>query len=91
MRNIRRFPEDFMFRLSEAELRELVTSGDRFKSLKHSSSAPYVFTEHGAIMASMVLSSMRAVEMSVKIVRAFVQDAGNAFHGQGIVRQVQGV
>jgi hypothetical protein len=72
-RNICRFPEDFMFRLSGAELGKLVTNCDRFKALKHSSSAPYAFTEHGAIMASMVLNSARAVEMSVQIVRAFVK------------------
>lgn len=40
---------------------------------QHRKYLPYAFTEHGAIMASMVLTSQRAVEMSVYVVRAFVQ------------------
>lgn len=45
-RNIKRFPEKFMFQISESEKEELVTICDRFKILKHSSNIPYAFTEH---------------------------------------------
>ena len=43
-RNMRRFPEDFMFRLSDEETIELVTNCDRLRNLKHSSSNPCAFT-----------------------------------------------
>jgi hypothetical protein len=71
-RNQTRFPPDFMFRLTVDEFESLrsqnVTSkrgGRRY--------LPLAFTEHGAIMAASVLNSDRAVEMSVYVVRAFVQ------------------
>jgi len=72
-RNADRFPEDFMFRLTEAEKSEVVTNCDHLQKLKFSPQLPAVFTEHGAIMAASVLNSPKAVEMSVFVVRAFVQ------------------
>jgi hypothetical protein len=71
-RNENRFPDDFRFQLSEAEKNELVTNCDRFNSLKHSSVNPYAFTEQGVSMLSAVLKSDIAVEISVKIIRSFV-------------------
>ena len=44
-RNVKRFPESFRFKLDEDEKNELVTNCDRFKTLKHSTSLPYAFTE----------------------------------------------
>ena len=44
-RNVARFPERFRFQLTKQEMKELVTNCDRFESLKHSTSAPYAFTE----------------------------------------------
>ena len=72
-RNKDRFPDDFMFQLSVEEKSEVVANCDHLSKLKYSSSLPYVFTEHGAIMAASVLNSRRAVEVSVFIVRAFVK------------------
>ena len=47
-RNIKRFPDDFMFQLNYEETHELVTNCDRLATLKYSSSMPYAFTEeHG--------------------------------------------
>jgi phage regulator Rha-like protein len=74
-RNLKRFPADFMFQLSAEETRSLRS---QFATLKtgrgqHRKYAPYVFTEHGAIMAATILNSPRAIEMSVYVVRAFVQ------------------
>ncbi len=46
-RNIERFPSEFMFQLDDTEKNEPVTICDRFKSLIHSTSNPYVFNEHG--------------------------------------------
>lgn len=71
-RNMKRFPSDFVFQLNKDEFRELITNCDRFATLKHTSYMPYAFTEHGAVMASMILNSPRAVEMSIYVVRAFV-------------------
>jgi len=72
-RNAGRFPEDFCFQLSPAEKAEVVANCDHLARLKFSPSLPYVFAEHGAIMAANVLNSARAVKMSVHVVRAFVR------------------
>ena len=61
-RNIKRFPADFMFQLTNEEQNELVTNCDRFRSMKHSSSNAYVFTEHGVTMLASVLNSDKAIE-----------------------------
>lgn len=58
-RNIDRFPDDFMFQLSDTEQSELVANCDRLKKLKHSSSNAYAFTEHGVTMLSSVLNSKK--------------------------------
>ena len=71
-RNINRFPEDFMFQLTDAEWKTLKSQigisnekkgGRRF--------TPYVFTEHGILMLSNVLSSERAIAVSIQIIRVF--------------------
>jgi hypothetical protein len=86
-RNSDRFPADFMFQLTEEEDESLksqivtLNANDPLRSHFVTSKPvrggrrylPYVFTEHGAIMAAPVLSSPRAVEMNVFVVRAFVQ------------------
>ena len=72
-RNHDRFPTDFVFQLTAGEKFEVVANCDHLKRLKFSKALPYVFTEHGALMAASVLNSRRAVEMSVFVVRAFVK------------------
>ena len=74
-RNAARFPEDFTFRLTRAETAALdrsqyVTGSQKYRDPRL---PPCAFTEHGAIMTAIVLSSARAVEISVCVVRAFVQ------------------
>jgi ORF6N domain len=73
-RNGARFPADFMFQLAPTEFESLrsqfATSNVGRGGRRY---APYVFTEHGAIMAAMVLNSSRAVEVSMYVVRAFVR------------------
>jgi hypothetical protein len=74
-RNAERFPEDFRFQLTAAEAeasrsQSVTLKPGRGQNIKF---LPYAFTEHGAIMAATVLNSPRAVEMSIYIVRAFVQ------------------
>lgn len=72
-RNFERFPSDFMFQLTAEEKQEVVTNCDHLAKLKFSSSLPNVFTEHGALMLGNVLKSSRAVEISLLVVRTFVQ------------------
>lgn len=62
-----------MFRLTKDEKKEVVTNCDHLQRLKFSPVNPRVFTKHGAIMAASVLNSDRAVEVSVFVVRVFVQ------------------
>jgi hypothetical protein len=72
-RNRERFPEDFMFQLTTDEKVEVIANCDHLEKLKFSKALPFAFTEHGAIMAAAVLNSPRAVDVSVFVVRAFVQ------------------
>lgn len=73
-RNARRFPADFMFRLSAKEHESLrlqnATSNSSRGGRRYS---PYVFSEHGVIMAATVLNSERAIAMSIFVVRAFAR------------------
>jgi hypothetical protein len=73
-RNRRRFPKDFAFQLNKAEHRNL-RSQSVISSGAHGGrrTRPWAFTEHGATMAATVLNTARAIEMSVFVVRAFLQ------------------
>jgi len=78
-RNLARFPADFVFQLTDQEVANLrsqfATSSSETRRLAWGGRryAPHAFTEHGTIMAAMVLNSPRATEVSVYVVRAFVQ------------------
>ena len=74
-RNAARFPEDFLFKLTAAEIGALNRSQFVTGSQKHRDPrfAVQAFTEHGAIMAANVLNSPEAVRLSVFVVRAFVK------------------
>jgi len=72
-RNFGRFPDDFVFRLTRKEKDEVVANCDHLKGIRFSPVLPFAFTEHGSIMAASVLNSRKAVEVSVFVVRAFVQ------------------
>jgi hypothetical protein len=81
-RNMERFPQDFMFRLTESEWENVkrnllvdnmpsqivIASSNR----RNKSAPPYAFTEHGAVMLASVLRSPSAVQMSVMVTRAFI-------------------
>ena len=84
-RNEKRFPVDFMFRLTLPEWEDLRSHNATSSSANRSQFAtgsqrhrdprfmPYVFTEHGAVMAANILKSERAIQMSICVVRAFVR------------------
>ncbi len=74
-RNRDRFPEDFMFQLTVREMEEFLrcqigTSNERRGGRRY---RPYVFTEQGIAMLSGVLTSVRAVEVNIAIMRTFVR------------------
>jgi len=73
-RNIKRFPADFMFRLSVTE-QENLRSQNATSSSSHGGRrySPYAFSEHGVIMAATVLNSERAIALSIFVVRAFAR------------------
>jgi phage regulator Rha-like protein len=71
-RNLSRFPEEFMFRLTEEErLRCQFGTSNTGRGGRRNS--PHAFTEHGVVMLSSVLNSERAVQMNIVIVKAFVR------------------
>jgi hypothetical protein len=71
-RNIDKFPEHFMFRLTEIEV-ELMVSQNAIPSKKAlGGSLPYAFTEHGILQLSNVIKSERATQMIIKIIEIFV-------------------
>jgi phage regulator Rha-like protein len=87
-RNIKRFPKDFMFRLTLMEWQsirsQIVTAYDQTNSLgsqivtasqskRNTKITPYAFTEQGVAMLSGVLNSDKAINMNIAIMRAFVE------------------
>jgi len=72
-RNISRFPEDFMFQLSEAEAQQLVSQNVIPNKKYFGGSLPYAFTEQGVAMLSSVLNSERAIKVNIEIIRTFVR------------------
>jgi hypothetical protein len=72
-RNIERFPEKFMFQLTEDEVNFMV-SQNAIPSRKYlGGHLPYVFTEHGVLMLSNVIKSERAIKMSIRIIEIFIK------------------
>lgn len=72
-RNIKRFPGNFMFQLTEQEKDKVVAICDHLQNLKYSPYLPYVFTEHGTVMLANVLNSDRAIQVSIRIVEIYVR------------------
>jgi hypothetical protein len=71
-RNLSRFPEDFMFQLSEIEFQNL-KSQFATSSWGGIRKSPYVFTEHGVLMLSSVLNSEKAIQTNIQIMRIFTK------------------
>lgn len=98
-RNKERFPENFMFQLTDAEWQSLrsqiaTVSTGRIRSQIATASKrniryrPYAFTEHGAIMAATVLNSPQAIKMSIAVVTAFVNLRRMALSVEVLARKV---
>ena len=90
-RNAAKFPADFIFQLTMAEADTVDRLRSQIVTLKrgqHRKYLPYAFTEHGAIMVATVLNSPRAVQMSVFVVRAFVQMRATLSANRALARQL---
>lgn len=72
-RNIKRFPNDFMFQFKKEEAHSLRSQFVTLKRGEHYKYLPYVFTEQGVAMLSSVLNSDRAIEVNIQIIRTFVK------------------
>jgi hypothetical protein len=72
-RNLKRFPEDFMFQLSKEESDSLRSQNVILKRGQHLKYLPYVFTENGVAMLSGVLNSERAIKVNIQIMRVFTR------------------
>lgn len=90
-RNLNRFPQDFMFKLTKEEKTELVTNCDQFKQLKYSSSLPNAFTEHGVLMLASVLNSEIAINTSIEIVKAFVKMREMLASNQELAKKINSI
>jgi hypothetical protein len=71
-RNLKRFPTDFMFQLNDLEYKDLIFQNG-ISSWGGTRKMPYVFTEQGVAMLSSVLSSDRAIEVNIRIIRIFTK------------------
>lgn len=95
-RNLERFPADFMFRLTEQEVRFLrsqfvtldETGGQASRRGRHAKYPPHAFTEQGVAMLSSVLRSKRAVQVNVEIMRAFVRLRSLISHNSELARRL---
>jgi len=72
-RNKNRFPNNFMFELTKEEKNEVVANCDHLEKLKFSPVLPKVFTEHGIMMVANVLTSERAINVSIQIIEVFIK------------------
>jgi hypothetical protein len=71
-RNLERFPNDFMFQLSENE-QEILKSQIATSRWGGKRKPSYAFTEHGVLMLSSVLNSKKAIEVNIQIIRIFIR------------------
>ena len=72
-RNIKRFPQHFMFQLNEQEKDKVVAICDHLQNIKYSPYLPYVFTEYGTVMLANILYSDRAIQASIRIVEIYIK------------------
>ena len=72
-RNIKRFPENFMFRLTVEEVDSMVSQNAIPSKKQLGGSLPYVFTEHGVLMLASVLKSEKAMQVSIRVIEIFVK------------------
>jgi hypothetical protein len=88
-RNLRRFPEDFMFQLNETEV-EIMVSQNAIPSRQHlGGRLPLAFTEQGVAMLSSVLNSERAIDVNIQIIRTFTKLRALMANHDDLRRQIE--
>jgi len=87
-RNIRRFPDDFMFRLTKEEFSEVVAICDHLQNLKFRPNLPCAFTEQGVAMLAAILNSQRAIDVNIHIMRAFIQLRNYLYSNDTLYNQI---
>jgi phage regulator Rha-like protein len=68
-----RFPDGYIVEIDKDTKNELVENFDRFKTLKHSSVKPKAFTEKGLYMLATILTSKKAIQVSISIIETFTK------------------
>jgi hypothetical protein len=87
-RNKDRFPDDFMYELTDAEIDDVV-SQNVIPSKRHFGGAvPFAFTENGVAMLSSVLNSKNAIEMNIAIMRTFTMVRKALFFHKDIIEEI---
>jgi hypothetical protein len=90
-RNMKRFPENFFFRLTEEET-DIMVSQNAIPSKQHlGGHLPYAFTEHGVLMLANVLRSERAIQMSIRIIGVFIKIREILFMHKDIIVRLSGL
>jgi hypothetical protein len=87
-RNIERFPEDFMFQLTEQEWENL-KSQNATSSWGGRRKLPSAFTEHGVLMLSSVLNSERAIQVNIQIMRIYTKLKGMIVDHKDILHKLE--
>lgn len=90
-RNLKRFPDDFMFRLSQDEWESLRFQIETSKSRGGTRYLPYAFTEQGISMLSGILTSDKAISVNIAIMRAFVLIRQYALSHKDLTAKLQGL
>jgi len=87
-RNLRRFPDDFMFQLTKNEFDKVVANCDHLQRLKYRPTLPYAFTEQGVAMLAAVLNSQKAIDVNIQIMRVFIQLRNYVLSDETIPEQI---
>ena len=88
-RNIKRFPQHFMFQLTEQEKDKVVANCDHLQNIKYSPYLPYVFTEHGTVMLANVLNSDSAIKVSIRIVEIYIKMRENILTNKDLLLKME--
>ena len=90
-RNIGKFPERYMFQLTQDEHDRLRSQNVTLKRGQYVKYLPYAFTEHGLLMLSSVLNSQRAEKVNILIIDTFVKIRELVFQNKDVIHQLEQV
>lgn len=87
-RNITRFPDDFMFRLTKQEFDIVKLQSESTEGLTRRKKLPYVFTEQGVLMLSGILDTDKAISINLRIIRGFTQMREMLVTNKGVLSEL---